>query len=127
MSEPTFQELYKNHMEVMSKELEAKPLFDARGKRVQTQASLAATVPLPIRPQSLFLVEDDPFGGNDNNRRVAERAAADRALVKGKIKTEQRDEIHAELVKKEHAALKAAAGIEQDVTADGKPVWKNNS
>lgn len=66
--EKEFQDVLK-HVKDVNARLAADPKFE--GKK-----------PEPVIPATLFVDQDDEFGGNDNNRRVAEAAAKQKKVAK---------------------------------------------
>jgi hypothetical protein len=120
--EPSFTDLFKNHLEHAHKvDTKTKQLFDAKGKRLVDIAVQNVHFPEKLA-KTLFEDEEDVFGGNDNNKRVHERAEADRKLVAGEITQNQHEDIHAQLAKEVRMKLRAEAGVD-----DTTPPWKPNA
>lgn len=76
------------------------------------------------------LNDDDPFGGNENNRRAAELLDKTKKVVEGKAPEADLKKLQKEQAKKVAAETKKVNDSYQEnkVTADGvKPVWRPNA
>lgn len=81
----------------------------------------------PIKP--LFVESEDEFGGNENNRRVAQRELKTKEVVEGKATSDDLVNLHKKQAAQVRTETEAALNEEKYPTSTptGQVAWRPNS
>lgn len=139
---PTHLELLHNSIKIDAHlGQQDKTIFDKNGKKVGKLATDEATKPtaelpnLAVGGQSSLPIEDDPHGGNNNNRKVAQRVAREaEALAKDQSGAPKADVTQAanlaakkETAEKERKAKEATDKAERQKLLDAAQIATDNA